>query len=64
MFARDYYPLRRFGDTASEFIVKQIVDRGAVIEPAHTHDWLIPALGLDKYPIQRRTYHSQVVTTP
>jgi hypothetical protein len=63
MFARDYYPLRRFGDTASEYIVAQIVERGAVIDPEHTHDWLIPALGLDRYPIHRRCYQRRGTTS-
>jgi hypothetical protein len=56
MFPRGYYPLRRFGNEASEFILQQIVERRAVIDPDRTHDWLIPALGLDQYPIRRRSY--------
>jgi hypothetical protein len=56
MFPRGAYPLRRFGNDASEYIFKQIIDRGAVIEPGRTHDWLIPALGLDQYPIRQRSY--------
>ncbi len=54
MFPRGYYPLRRFGDDASQFIVNQLLERGAVLDPGRTHDWLIPTLKLDQYPIHRR----------
>jgi hypothetical protein len=56
LFRRQAYPLAYFGDAASEHILRQIVLRGAIADPYTTHDWLIPALGLDRYPITRREY--------
>jgi hypothetical protein len=35
--------------------------RPIVINPQCTHDWLICRLGLDQYPIVRRTYRGPVV---
>ena len=55
------YPLAQFGQAASEHIVKQILERPIVIDPPRTHDWLIPALGLDRYPIIHRPYPGAVV---
>jgi hypothetical protein len=60
-FGRLDYPLTKFGDAASEHIVKQILERPIVIDPPRTHDWLILALGLDKHPIVRRGYSGVVV---
>jgi hypothetical protein len=56
LFGRQAYPLAYFGDAASQQILRQLVMRGAVPDPATTHDWLIPALGLDAYPVTRRKY--------
>jgi len=55
-FRRQAYPLAYFGDAASEHILRLLVLRGAVPDPGTTHDWLIPALGLDRFPIARREY--------
>lgn len=59
LFDRKEYPLSKFGDAASQHIAKQIVDRGAIINPAQIHDWLIPVLGLDRYNIVRRAVTSR-----
>jgi hypothetical protein len=56
LFRRQAYPLAYFGDAASEHILRQIVLRGAIADPDRTHDWLMPVLGLDRYPITRREY--------
>jgi hypothetical protein len=56
MFARQAYPLAYFGDSASQNILRQLVFRGAIPDVQTTHDWLIPRLGLDQYPIERREY--------
>lgn len=56
LFGRQAYPLTYFGDAASQRILRQLVMRGAVPDPESTHDWLIPTLGLDGYPITRREY--------
>ena len=56
LFDRRAYPIFRFGDVASELAVRHLVERGAIINPCQTHDWLLPALGLDRYPLVRRPY--------
>jgi hypothetical protein len=54
IFDRRRYPLTFFGEAASRNIVRQVRERPILIHPDQTHDWLIPALGLDCYPIIRR----------
>jgi hypothetical protein len=41
------------GESTTESIVKHLADERAFIDPDRTHVWLIPALGLDAYPIIR-----------
>jgi hypothetical protein len=60
LFTRSRYPLRRFGDVASEFLVKQVWERDLLIHPEQTHDWLQEPLGLNQYPITHRCYRGQV----
>jgi hypothetical protein len=54
IFDRRRYPLTYFGEAASRNIVRQVRQRPILINPDQTHDWLIPALGLDCYKIIRR----------
>jgi hypothetical protein len=54
-FSRSYYPLSRFGEAGSEFIVEQLMTRGPLLSP-QPQDWLNEHLGLTGYPIVRRTY--------
>jgi hypothetical protein len=56
-FDRRQYPLLFYGDAAAKNIVRQLYVRPILIHPYQTHDWLIPAIGLDHYPIVRRQYH-------
>jgi hypothetical protein len=58
---RNQYPLSYFGDSASRNIVRQIHTRPIIISPEADHGWLIPLLGLDKYPIKRRSYCGRTV---
>jgi hypothetical protein len=58
-FDRKQYPLTYFGDAASENIVRQLHTRSIILCPEADHGWLLPTLGLDKYPIERRTYHGR-----
>jgi hypothetical protein len=56
VFGRSHYPLIRIGDPASRFIAREIVvrsfeDRG-IDQAAFDNTWLIPRLGLDRYPIR------------
>jgi hypothetical protein len=60
LFSRNRYPLRRFGNAASEFIVKELWRRDLLIQPEQTHDWLSAVLGLDRYPIKHRRYQGAV----
>lgn len=64
LFTRVAYPLSLFGDSASLNILWQLVIRGAVPDPTTTHDWLIPCLGLDAYPICRREYKAPLFCGP
>jgi hypothetical protein len=60
-FDRREYPLSRFGEAATRHVVRQIMTRPIAINPPCTHDWLIGCLGLDQYPIIRRSYRGPVV---
>ena len=52
-FNRGRYPLNRYGDRATAFIVHNLVTRGGTLGE-RTHDWLVPALGLERYPVVRK----------
>jgi hypothetical protein len=56
-FDRRQYPLLFYGDSAAENIARQLFTRPILIHAQQTHDWLIPALGLDRYKIVHRQYH-------
>lgn len=58
---RGNYPLLFFGISGSRHALRQIMIRGALIDPDKTHDWLIPALGLDKYPLSHEEYRGRKV---
>jgi hypothetical protein len=60
-FDRGRYPLSYFGEAASEHIVKQISERPVIIEPGTDHGWVLSRIGLDRYPLVRRTYRGRVV---
>ena len=53
-YDRARYPLIFYGQPASRRLVHEAARRQAFIDPWTTHDWLIPAVGLDQYPIDRR----------
>ncbi len=54
LFDRRRYALIYYGISASRNIIRQIRERPILICPDKTHDWLLPALGLDCYPLIRR----------
>jgi hypothetical protein len=56
MFSRDRYPLVFYGVPATRNIVRQYLSRPVIIDAPKTHDWLIPCLGLNQYPISRETF--------
>ncbi|HEY1376313.1 MAG TPA: hypothetical protein VGF55_05940 [Gemmataceae bacterium] len=55
-YDRQEYPLSRFGDRASEHMVRQVMERGGVIDRCANHDWLLGPLGIADCPVERRTY--------
>jgi hypothetical protein len=61
LFSRSRYPLSYFGDSASLHIVRQLHTRPIIIHPEADHGWLLPLLGLDRYPIKRRSYFGRTL---
>jgi hypothetical protein len=52
--SRNHYPLIRYGNSATRFIVRECRRRDVLINPGQTHAWLNAYLGLDSYPIRHR----------
>jgi hypothetical protein len=57
-FDRGYYPLSRFGEAGSRFIVRQLFERDLLVNE-ETHSWLEGPLGLCGYPIRHRVYRDR-----
>jgi len=53
-FSRNHYPLIRYGESASTFVVRQLRRKDLLLNPSQTHCWLSTCLGLDSYPIIHR----------
>ncbi len=51
-FGRGHYPLIRIGKPASRFLARQLTIRSPFDQAAYDNSWLIPRLGLDRYPIE------------
>ncbi|HJZ56390.1 MAG TPA: hypothetical protein VKE74_15605 [Gemmataceae bacterium] len=47
-------PVIRVGEPGTSRLAAMYANGGAFVGYPQTHDWLIPALGLDRYPIIRR----------
>ena len=52
IFGRGHYPLIRVGKPASRFIARQIMTRSVFDQWESDNSWLVPRLGLDRYPIE------------
>ncbi len=52
VFGRSHYPLIRIGIPASRYIARQQMIRSAFDPWRYDNSWLIPRLGLDRYPIE------------
>jgi hypothetical protein len=52
VFGRGHYPLIRVGKPASRYIVRQGMTRSVFDQYQTDASWLIPRLGLDRYPIE------------
>jgi hypothetical protein len=61
LFDRYHYSLAYFGNAASRNIVKQTHARPVVICPEADHRWLLPLLGLDRFPIKQCCYSGRTV---
>ena len=64
LFRRQAYPLTFFGDSASLHILRQMAERGAIPDPEHTHDWLLPAMKLTQSDIVLREYSPPLMRGP
>ena len=51
-FGRGHYPLIRVGKPASRYIARQFMTRSLFDQYQTGASWLIPRLGLDRYPIE------------
>ena len=51
-FGRGHFPLIRVGRSASRYIASQVAGRSAYDQRYVHAGWLVPALGLDRYPIE------------
>ena len=61
VYPRSRYPLLLYGKPASANMVRRMMHSPIFIDPPRTHDWLIAALGLCDYDIERRQYRGRVV---
>ena len=56
IYPRWRYPLALYGKAATANLVRRLMHSPIWLEPKKTHDWLLPRLGLDAYPINQRHY--------
>lgn len=56
IYPRWRYPLAFYGKPATANLVRRFMHSPIWITPRETHDWLLPRLGLDAYPLQKRRY--------
>lgn len=47
-------PVIRVGEPGTSNLAEKYLRNGALVGGAATHDWLVPALGLDRHPVIRR----------
>jgi hypothetical protein len=52
VFGRGHYPLIRIGKPASRYIARQLMTRSVFDQWQGDNSWLLPRLGLDRYPIE------------
>ncbi len=52
VFGRGHYPLIRVGKPASRYLARQMMTRSVFEQWQYDNSWLIPRLGLDRYPIE------------
>ncbi|CAN5335605.1 hypothetical protein BH11PLA2_BH11PLA2_45370 [soil metagenome] len=59
-YDRKRYPLSYFGLAGSQNVVRQINERPIIRQTEQCHDWLIPYLSIDKYPIEKMKWNGTV----
>jgi hypothetical protein len=52
VFGRGHYPLVRIGKPASRYIARQVMSRSVFDQWQGDNSWLIPRLGLHRYPME------------
>jgi hypothetical protein len=52
VFGRGHYPLIRIGKPASRYIARQVMTRSVFDQYQTQAVWLVPRLGLNRYPIE------------
>ena len=52
VFGRRHSPLIRIGKPASRYIARQVMTRSLLDQTLSDNAWLVPRLGLDRYPIE------------
>ena len=56
IYPRWRYPVAVYGKPATANLVRRFMHSPIWINPPETHEWLLPRLGLDAYPLERRRY--------
>jgi hypothetical protein len=59
IYPRWGYPLLYYGKPGTGHLVRRFMHSPIWINPRQTHDWLLPRLGLEGLPIERRRYVGQ-----
>lgn len=56
IYPRGSYPLLYYGKPGTARVTRRLMHSPIIIDPKTTHDWLLPRLGLDAYPLEKRRY--------
>jgi hypothetical protein len=60
IYPRWRYPLAAYGKPATANLIRRFMHSPIWIDPPTTHEWLLPRLGLDAYPLEKRRYIGRV----
>ena len=60
-FGRYYYPLLRFGDSATHRVVQQFFERDLILDRHVDQGWLLPRLGVPPGEVARRDFRGSLV---
>jgi hypothetical protein len=61
LFGRGRYILAFYGQAATRNFLGRLMKAPEIIDPPTTHDWIVPRIGLDRYPIVKREYRGPTV---